>query len=67
MRMFEGELLPKMPPVPPEVHIRAGEQVPYTPAEIEKRTAAYIVKKATWEKSNKVNSKPDSALCMNVT
>ena len=58
MRMFEGELLPKEPAVPPEVHIHKGQQVRYTFAEMAKRNAAYKVKLATWKKSNTVITHP---------
>lgn len=52
--MFRGEMLPSMPKEPPHVHIRAGEEVSYTSAEMERRTATYNVKKATWDKTMKV-------------
>lgn len=52
--MMRGEMLPKMPTEPPVLHIRAGETVPYTPEEQAERTAAYKIKKATWDKTMKV-------------
>jgi hypothetical protein len=66
MRMMEGELLPKKPAEPSEDHIQAGQKVPYTPAEMVKRTEAYKVKLATWEQSNQVNNTLNSALLTNV-
>ena len=52
--MFRGEMCPSMPQEPPTDHIRAGIQVPYTPAEMKERTEAYTVKKATWDQTMKV-------------
>jgi hypothetical protein len=55
LKMFRGEKLPKMPDKPSEMHKRAGVRVPYTSAEMKKRTEAYAVRKATWDKTMKVN------------
>jgi hypothetical protein len=53
--MLRGEIIPSMPKVPPEVHIRAGEEVPYTPTEMRARTAAYDAKIKIWNQTMKVS------------
>jgi hypothetical protein len=52
--MFRGEYLPAMPKVPPTVHMRNKQEVPYTQEEMTQRTKAYNIKKATWDKTMKV-------------
>ena len=52
--MFKGEKLPAVPVVPPLVHRRKRVQVPYTPAEVAKRTVAYKVKMKTYDKTMQV-------------
>jgi hypothetical protein len=53
--MLRGEYLPTMPKVPPVVHMRNRIEVPYTREEITERTTIYNTKKATWDKTMKVN------------
>ena len=54
LEMFQGLTAPAMPKEPPEVHIRDGVQVPYTPAEIAARKVKYAANKAVWDKTMKV-------------
>jgi hypothetical protein len=45
-----------MPREPTKEHKEAGEVVPYTPAQMLKRTAAYNVRMAIWGKTMQVGS-----------
>jgi hypothetical protein len=54
--LFRGEKKPAVPKKPPMEHKIAGVMTPYTPAQMLERTAAYEVRKATWEKTMQVGS-----------
>jgi hypothetical protein len=54
LRMFRGEMLPKMPKVPAEFHKKNKVTVPYTLEEMRIRNANYDIKKATWDKTMQV-------------
>jgi hypothetical protein len=55
--MFRGITKPARPQPLAAVHIVSGCQVPYTPAEMVKRTQTYEAKKAVWDKTMKVQYK----------
>jgi hypothetical protein len=54
LSLFRGEKEPKEPRKPLLEHKVDRQVVPYTPAEMLKRTAAYDVKKAIWDKTMEV-------------